>query len=357
MRLFLISISALASIILHGGSSSFAAESAADECTPITLDSPGGTMEEIVARTPKIMQSGGVCTFHAAAEMFDAWRTKYDAPVTNSTSPLALAMQFSLRTGHHNFELTGGDANPNLHELLQYGGCPRENYNPLTGQDMDEYYYNEVSERFEALQASYAATVLSFTNPKPPGIWDVTTKIEQLVLSFAAKYPGYPLNKSIDFAKLEGAFVLNDFVSFMNEMIPMNCANSARIFANKPYSVVEFVTKDGSSAPKLAVIHEELNRGLENAFPLGIGYCANVLDAGRAYKPISMANPNCGRHESLIIGRRPNPKTGICQFLVRNSWSRHSPYSSDWEKLPNMDHVWVDADTLVTAIHDITTVQ
>jgi hypothetical protein len=356
MRVFFIFVGVLAGNYFSPSEVSFANEAPAENCTSITLDSPGGSMAEVVARTPKIQQSGGVCVFHATAELYDSWRVRYHlGALDSSTSPLALALQVALHRDEKNFE-DGGDAVDNLNDLLQYGSCPRRNYNPITGQDMDEYYYNEVSEAFESLQGSYQATIQNFISA-PPSLWDVTSQIRELVLNFAAKYPGYPLNRNIDFSKLETFFLTDDFVNFMQEMIPMNCGANERLWPTRRFTVVEAQNLGQDNATKLRLIHDELNLGLAHAFPVSIAYCSEVLDDGRSYRPRNFSSPTCSAHESLIIGRRLNPQTGACQFLVRNSWGRQSPYSKDWQKLVPLDHVWVDESTLVTAIDEITKIQ
>ena len=134
--------------------------------------------------------------------------------------------------------------------------------------------------------------------------------------------------------------------------------------------------------------------------PLGIGYCGTVLKNGNGYPgytltstnkaacfPASDSNGNLIRgdehHASLIIGRRKDPTTQRCQYLVRNSWNnvcetqlypdtlppelRNDPdlptslqspalppvpiYAKEWtcEK----GNVWVDQDVLVKSIYGL----
>jgi aminopeptidase C len=57
-------------------------------------------------------------------------------------------------------------------------------------------------------------------------------------------------------------------------------------------------------------------------------------------------------HASLIIGRRRDPKTGVCQYRVRNSYGADcvgkngkSKYSPDWQC--DAGNIWVDEDELM----------
>jgi hypothetical protein len=108
-----------------------------------------------------------------------------------------------------------------------------------------------------------------------------------------------------------------------------------------------------------AAVDAELDKGLEQAYPLGISYCDKVLYDGRAFTPKDYDTEDCGRHASLIIGRRPNPDPKFkdsCQYLIRNSWGKNcSSYHDDWTCEAEKGSVWVDADVLGRAIHDVQT--
>lgn len=70
--------------------------------------------------------------------------------------------------------------------------------------------------------------------------------------------------------------------------------------------------------------------------PIGVGYCANVLNDPNAkmveiksvfgYFPRRVAKEDCYGHESIIAGSRK--KGNKCQFLIRNSWGDWK--SSKW---------------------------
>ncbi len=116
-------------------------------------------------------------------------------------------------------------------------------------------------------------------------------------------------------------------------------------------------------------VDSELNRGIENAYPIGIAYCSKVFMAGRSYQEQEWTNDDvCGRHASMIIGRRkvtiqdpthPEKKKNVCQYKIRNSWGTRAcnkwNYHSDWDCRSDPGSVWVDRDVLTTAIHDTQT--
>lgn len=57
---------------------------------------------------------------------------------------------------------------------------------------------------------------------------------------------------------------------------------------------------------------KKINDELNNNNIVGVGYDYNKLD-----------NVNDrGDHASIVVGRRTNPETGACEFLVRNSWGK-----------------------------------
>jgi hypothetical protein len=111
-----------------------------------------------------------------------------------------------------------------------------------------------------------------------------------------------------------------------------------------------------------AAVNAELNKGLEAAYPIAISYCSKVLGAGREFASQPWSDDTkCARHASLIIGRRPDPSSaGRCQYLIRNSWGREiscNAYHSDWTCDGPKGSVWVDADALGRAVHDVETMR
>ena len=93
----------------------------------------------------------------------------------------------------------------------------------------------------------------------------------------------------------------------------------------------------------------------ENAQPIMISYCGNVLEKGRKYRGLgnTILDPiktfSCGYHASAIIGIREKDK--ITQFLLRNSWGESCfGYSRDWEC--DKGNLWLDAEVLARNMTD-----
>lgn len=87
--------------------------------------------------------------------------------------------------------------------------------------------------------------------------------------------------------------------------------------------------------------------------PVGIGYCANVLQNKR-YRALTFSGevPNsmkedCWGHSSIIVGKRT--RSNRCQLLLRNTWGTDCNY--DWECLRDKEGkvvgVWIDAEALM----------
>jgi hypothetical protein len=125
--------------------------------------------------------------------------------------------------------------------------------------------------------------------------------------------------------------------------------------------------------PPTEEIQRQINERLsqtEPVQPVGIGYCENVLwdPTYIGYQPDFLGGViqgDCAQHASVIIGRRRDPKTTRCEYLVQNSMGtdckipsempdgsiRRISFSSRW----TCDHgrIWVDAEALGSSIGSI----
>jgi hypothetical protein len=109
----------------------------------------------------------------------------------------------------------------------------------------------------------------------------------------------------------------------------------------------------------LSRIHSVLDRGARFP-PVSIGYCSRILKkySGVPRLVDQMSDQECGPHASIVIGRRRNRVTGVCQFLVRTSWGRaYGQYSKKWEEEPGRGNVWVDADVLMKNTSTLTMIE
>lgn len=114
---------------------------------------------------------------------------------------------------------------------------------------------------------------------------------------------------------------------------------------------------DRAAALRIA-INAEFAKGPSRAYPIGIAYCSAVLSEGLSYRTKDFASEKCGRHASLVIGRRPDPKNqDRCQYLIRNTWGKSCSYNKDWNCEAERGSVWVDGDTLSRATHELQTIE
>ena len=64
-------------------------------------------------------------------------------------------------------------------------------------------------------------------------------------------------------------------------------------------------------------------------------------------------SPGCDYHASLVIGRRKDPDSGKCQFLVRNSWGT----GCDGYRQAGWDcehgNIWVDEAALKVNLTEV----
>lgn len=95
---------------------------------------------------------------------------------------------------------------------------------------------------------------------------------------------------------------------FSKELQSLTCKN------RKPFPKVEVVVGEGSD-PKVHV--DTIDQQLNQDVPVEIWYNADV-----ALDPHFDIKLQPAGHASIVVGRRFNPETKSCEFLIRNSWGR-----------------------------------
>ncbi len=87
--------------------------------------------------------------------------------------------------------------------------------------------------------------------------------------------------------------------------------------------------------PNGAKVVEFLDRALSLGQPAIVGYHSNFLKGLRGDSP----------HASVVVGRRINPASGLCEFLIRNTWGPScAPYGIKFDC--EEGHVWVPREKI-----------
>jgi len=355
----------------------------AANCSDIRLDqAPGAAMTELDSRIPHIAQVANDCSFYTATQLYDAWRFRYhEDHLDQLSSAFEAYVRMQEKQGKTDLE-TGGNVPANLKMLRGEGSCPRRYYNSTTGQDDDEVVFTKFYNTFKASRGLIANQNTNFLNPFPNAIADapillgpffpapttsVTEQVNAIIQYMKSQNqqllsPPMAVVTNPNLSLLQTDFTQNNFLSFIDQVIPEDCSENDRLQVNHnyAYSFHEYTAKFLSlewheDAPIARSINEELNKGVTKAMPVSIEYCSTVLDAGKSFKEImSSYDPNCGPHASLVIGRRFNAAKNSCEFLVRNTWFQADPYSNDWEREANKDQIWIEANTLIKAVYRTT---
>jgi hypothetical protein len=115
-----------------------------------------------------------------------------------------------------------------------------------------------------------------------------------------------------------------------------------------------------------------LHRYLEDpaGLPIPIDYCSRILRPDRGLElptwdkeenKWQIHRENCGKHASLIVGRRFNRLTHRCEFLVRNSWGSRCPesYVTREEggyitRCEENGQLWINSEDLASAMYRMT---
>lgn len=316
-------------------------------CSEFRLDAPGGSMEHV----PVLDQGAlGICYAATAAQLIDAWvHTKDPSKRNFHTSPLAYAVE----SKHQKYLFWKQMSSDRLDEITIAGGevdellfsqrppvlCPIEkvegaiNYERLQQKDLDQALaiYRTIRDHgqvpFEQLcPFSY------------PGI-------EELIKNIQAMAP----------------------MEFLRILLTHNCGAQDKMQYPQNITPV-FFPPVGVNKPPAVVVEKlgDIFDSMEVKQPIAIGYCAGLFMRGRKFEGIKKEIPipeypdyityesteDCGRHASLIIGRRSkkilndqNQEVTVCQYLIRNSWGTEPQgYHKDWDH--EEGNIWVDEDTL-----------
>lgn len=112
----------------------------------------------------------------------------------------------------------------------------------------------------------------------------------------------------------------------------------------------KFKNKYGVGSVKIenaspAYIMKKLDALLDSNTPATANYDSNMIVNGPDYKKVTID------HASTVIGRRFNPETKQCEYLLKNSWGDGCPRKETFKCSDG--NYWIPADTLKNNIGDL----
>ena len=333
---------------------------AQDGCSELHLDSERGPLRAM----PIMDQPSENCFAHVASELVDAWRFSHPvvppppAPIPEPvpggskhvTSPIPLTDGLG-RQKNQDMRKKGGMVSDAVDYLIKNGSC---NHRAIFGSD--ENGLN--SERQKELEVSlYDAFNAQLAWEKKNIAW-LHNKSDELVtrhpdwdifrVSLETFYQGAMASGNAnllcrDLSAQYGAGQMpnpfsnkNTLTQMMAAMLAENkstddlisdyykrvCAKSS-IPVTSPRLTATYVGDHKLNPP--AAIEKMIGDRLDlpNPQPIGIDICAQVLKTKDAHAWNADKPGDCDggqRHSVIIIGRKLNPDSGKCQFILRNSW-------------------------------------
>lgn len=269
-----------------------------------------------------------MCRVYSATQMADAWRFSHgDRNFNRRTSPLATGLRqskydwFDFEPGTDNY---GGYHCDIVNFMRSTGGCTMNASVESLGGKSPQVTLAYLGRFFERKSNNNRARAeqLHCALPRlgmPAGFLPSVQKITDLLAG--------------------------DRDDFIRGVLTSRCEGPNRVLIPKAPRCVTASARFLSTSHNVAIINNLLDR--PNPQPVSIGYCSEILTKGRAYRGPRFPGigNSCRYHDSLVIGRRKNPRTGKCEFKVRNSWgSSCRAYSPDWQC--QYGNIWIDADTI-----------
>jgi hypothetical protein len=319
----------------------------------------GGNLEEVMG--PLYRQ--GSCSEKEITDRIFLPPTKLNRFTTTSTDLYASKVMEIYNDAHRAYnERYLGPSNPDRLDFSQLKQFERfkmdDHFVPVLGPkpQLDPFLPNAM---IEEKKWKRRPTRDDFVGEKE---WYLDQAIEKL-----RAYQSTALKVAFDYSKLEQLRPNSDTVTVFEVLDVISCRKRLRIktpvrFKHHhesglviPWLEYSIGFQSYLRRPESALesIHRELNLGIKTAMPIGIGYCAKVLKVGKTFEAKNFdSDSTCGRHASLIIGRRRHPESKQCQLLIRNSWGKNCSYSKDWTCDKNAGSVWVDESALSRAIYE-----
>jgi len=329
-----------------------------------------------------------ICYAFSAAEMLQTWRCSHGALdcKNKQVSPVSIAVNAELlEVNHKTVQVTGPTAKDSL-----FWGYNRDQISAATlfqGPFCDQGALQSISQTnelqtdidhlFKQYKQKCVNAVSLFGNISSPDTASCrlmdTQPLDHASFEFLAKegqdcFSQLGLGAPVDLKQVEAALVNSDPLLLIQGQIVDTCkTHSVPVPSMPPLDFYDVRPTQGGEVDTTKTsevknaINSEFDKMGKAGQPIFVGYCADVLSAGRSYIPAFGKNCSAA-HASLIIGRREDPKKpGVCQYLVRNSWGKscdrkiNDPYSyhSDWECDTDKGDYWIDQDVMLKATMEV----
>lgn len=123
------------------------------------------------------------------------------------------------------------------------------------------------------------------------------------------------------------------------------CKNRVAVSLPKVERITDKAKFANPSHDKRKEIVDFIDNKLNKNLPSAIAYEAeDLLDI----------RPAQGAHASIIVGRRLNPQTGQCEYLLRNSWGKACVYMEKYQCNSADGSVWIPREDLHNTTYEAT---
>jgi hypothetical protein len=367
------------------------------DCPDIRIDRNGGSMEHV----PPVNQGDvGTCYAAAAAQIIDAWRNSHESRRQyqqqaflqllkgngGSTSGLMLAVGqaaklkpdyhsycniFKHLSGERDLDLPyeGGDGCAAFNEAMTAGTCDQQFLMEALHIPESTTSGPKVREALDKIQSfDKLSSMCGELNKLNVSVREEEMRRQTDCDPAHGPFPHTPTDRlhdivreSITSVEREG----HDELLSLNSNLQKLCAGGytppdhvfeAQVGAPKCKRIPPHSGESPNGEELKTDIRKLLSKKESPVQPIGIMFSTCFLKSETPLTVFTDGGQNgaihdCGIHEALIIGSRPNPRDPRkCEYLVRNSWGRQcSGYSSRFQAGCESKNgsIWVDENEIL----------
>lgn len=334
-----------------------------EECSEIELEKKGGVLE----KAPYLDQSGGTCYANTVSTMYYAYRV-FNREKNSSvpSSPTDIAYTLSKRKKKNGVD--GGQVIEISH-LFQNPPCPFDSKKVI----VDKLHKEQIGLKLTQAQAGLDEVAAGSEIPSNATVERFASDSTRIKNRYYNRMNSCFSEQSVlpsqrkNFSEVLDIVKNRDLIKAAEAPMAQFCSAQDRLRSSKPIRTQSnYATFDDMSLNKITNkqatmlndVHAELNRGLKQALPVGFTFCSNILYEGPQYvikykvnTADDLSDKSCGMHAVVISGRRKNPKTGRCEFKMRNSSVVCQTMNKKFECNPKTGEVWFDIKTLGRTVY------